>query len=180
MAVSGLGIGRLAGAAGLAWLTILVLANGIAMPSGLLLNALHLVDLVFHEAGHVLFGFFGRFLGVLGGSLNQVLVPAVCTAVFVARRQPASAAVPLFWAGQSLTDVAVYVADGRAMALPLLADGLLHDWNFILGHLGLLHHAETLGRATFALGALTMLASVALLALTAFPRVLFSESRSPG
>jgi len=35
----------------------------------------------------VIFGFFGRFIGVLGGSLNQVLVPAVCTAVFLARQQ---------------------------------------------------------------------------------------------
>jgi len=29
----------------------------------------------------------------------------------------------LFWTGQSLADVAVYVADGRAMALPLLPTG---------------------------------------------------------
>jgi hypothetical protein len=46
--------------------------------------------------------------------------------------------VTLVWTGPSLADVAVYVADGRAMALPLLAEGLIHDWNFILGRLGLL------------------------------------------
>ena len=127
-------VGRLVGLVVLALLTVLVLANGLAMPSGAILNFLHLIDLVFHEAGHVIFGFFGRFIGVLGGSLNQVLVPAVGTAVFLARQQYASAAVTLFWTGQSLADVAVDVADGRAMALPLLADGLIHDWNFILGH----------------------------------------------
>src|SRR6266404_7056028 len=89
-------------------------------------------------------------LAVLGGSLNQVLVPAVCTAVFLTRQQYGSAAVTLFWVGQNLADVAVYIADGRAMALPLLAEGLIHDWNFILGRLGLLYRAESLGRLTFA------------------------------
>jgi hypothetical protein len=168
---------RLVGLAVLATLTLLVLANGIAMPSGAILNFLHLIDLVFHEAGHVIFALFGRFIAVLGGSLNQVLVPAVCTGVFLARAQYGSAAVTLFWTGQSLADVAVYVADGRAMALPLLAEGLIHDWNFILGTLGLLRAAEALGRLTWALGALAMLAALALLGWDAWTHMLSSQTR---
>jgi hypothetical protein len=85
--------------------------------------------------------------------------------------------VTLFWTGQNLADVAVYVADGRTMALPLLGDGLIHDWNFILGTLGLLHAAESLGRLTFGLGALTMLAALALLAWDAWTHMLSSETR---
>jgi hypothetical protein len=173
-------LGRLTGAAVLSVLTVMVLVNGLALPSGAAVGVLHALDLVFHEAGHVLFGFFGRFLGVVGGSLTQVLVPAICAATFLVRGQIASAAAPLFWMGQSLADVAVYVADGRAMALPLLADGLIHDWNYILGTLGLLYRAEALGVATFALGAIVMLASVGLLVLDAFPRVLSSWPRSGG
>src|SRR5213083_3470699 len=171
-------MGRLIGLAVLAGLTILVLANGLTLPSGIILNFLHLINLVFHEAGHVIFGFFGRFVAVLGGSVNQVLVPAVCTGVFLARRQYGSAAVTLFWTGESLADVAVYVADGRAMALPLLADGLIHDWNFILGRLGLLYAAESLGRLTFGLGALAMLAALGLLGWTAWTRMLSSQARN--
>ncbi len=167
-------VGRLVGLVVLAILTALVLANGIAMPSGVLLNFLHMIDLVSHEAGHVVFGFFGQFLGILGGSLNQVLVPAACTGVFLARGQRGSASATLFWTGQSLADVAVYVADGRAMALPLLAEGLIHDWNFILGRLGLLHSAERLGALTFGLGALAMLGALALLAWDTWTRVLSS------
>jgi len=170
--------GRLAGLAALTVLTALVLSNGLALPSGVIPNFLHLVDLVFHEAGHVIFGFFGRFVAVLGGSLNQVLIPMLCTAVFVWRTQLASAAVMLFWTGQSICDVAVYVADGRALALPLLAEGLIHDWNFILGTLGLLNAAESLGRLTFALGALTMLAALVLLAWDAWTHMLSSETRN--
>jgi hypothetical protein len=170
--------GRVIGVVALTVLTCVVLANGIAMPSGVLLNFMHMIDLVFHEAGHVIFGFFGRFIAILGGSLNQVLVPALCAAVFLVRRQSGGAAVALFWTGQSLADVAVYVADGRAMALPLLADGLIHDWNFLLGTLGLLPRAEALGRLTFGLGALTMLAGPALLGYDAWTRMLSSEARS--
>jgi hypothetical protein len=176
--VSGDVAGRLVGLAVLAALTGLVLANGLAMPSGAILNFLHLINLVFHEAGHVIFGFFGRFIAVLGGSLNQVLIPAICTAVFVRRNELGAAAATLFWTGESLVDVAVYVADGRAMALPLLADGGTHDWNFILGNLGLLRAAESLGRLTFGLGALTMLAALALLGWDAWTRVLSSETRN--
>jgi len=170
--------GRLVGLIVLTALTGLVFANGLAMPSGAILSFLHLINLVFHEAGHVIFGFFGRFIAILGGSLNQVLIPAICTAVFVHRKQLGSAAVTLFWTGESLVDVAVYVADGRAMALPLLADGVTHDWNFILGNLGLLSSAESLGRLTFGLGALAMLAALALLGWDAWIRVLSSETRN--
>jgi len=49
--------------------------------------------------------------------------------------------------------------------LPLLAEGLIHDWNDILGRLGLLGSAETVGRLIFGAGALVMLAALLLLAL---------------
>lgn len=146
-------------------LTLKVLAHGLAMPQGGVLGFLHGVDLIFHEAGHVIFGFFGEFMGIAGGSLNQVLIPLVATIAFLRTRQVASAAVTLCWTGQSLADVAVYAADGRAMAVPLLAEGLIHDWNWILGRLGLLGSAETVGRFMFGLGALTMLAALGLLGL---------------
>jgi len=110
------------------------------------LGLVHMVDLVFHEAGHVIFRIFGVFVGTLGGSLNQVLVPAVCTGYFLWHRQPAAAAVTLFWTGESVVDVAIYVADGRDMKLPLLAEGLTHDWNWILSELSLRNQAEPIGR----------------------------------
>ena len=146
-------------------LTWKVVAQGLSLSNGGLLAFIHGIDLVFHEAGHVIFGFFGEFLAVLGGSLTQVLMPLIATAAFLRTRQWASAAVTLFWTGQSLTDVAVYAADGRARALPLLAEGLIHDWSYILGRLGLLQSAETVGRLLFTLGALTMLAALSLLGL---------------
>lgn len=162
LALAGRGLG-LAVLAVLAW-KVLTRPMGVG-DAGSLLGFFHGVDLIFHEAGHVIFGLFGQFPGVLGGSLMQVLVPTVCAGSFLWRGQYASASAPLFWTGESLTDLAIYVADGRAMRLPLLADGLIHDWNWLLGRLGLLQQAEALGRFTFALGALTVLAALAMLAL---------------
>jgi len=157
--------GRAVGLLLLLWVAFRVLGQGVTLAPGGPVTFLHGVNLVFHEAGHVIFGFFGRFVAVLGGSLNQVLIPAVCVIAFLHTRQRASAAVALFWTGQSLADVAVYAADGRAMALPLLAEGLIHDWNYLLGVTGLLHRAETIGRLMFGAGALLMLGALAFLAL---------------
>jgi hypothetical protein len=127
---------------------------------------LHLVHLPFHEAGHVFLMPFGRFLSVLGGSLFQVAIPLLCGAVFLLKnRDPFAASVTLWWAGQSLMDLAPYVADARALRLPLLgghtgAEVEGHDWEYLLGTLGLMNHDVTLGRLCFALGALTMLAAL--------------------
>jgi hypothetical protein len=44
---------------------------------------LHLPNLVFHEAGHLLMLPFGQFMSVLGGSLFQLLVPLMCAGAFV-------------------------------------------------------------------------------------------------
>lgn len=158
-------ISRAIGLVILVALTIMVVARGLTPASGGLLAFVHLIDLVFHEAGHVIFGLFGRFLGMLGGSLNQVLVPALCTGYFLWHARPAAAAVTLAWAGESLADVAIYVADGRDMALPLLAEGLTHDWNWILSELSLRNQAPMLGRVVLVLAILVMVAAVALLAV---------------
>ncbi len=119
------------------------------------------VDLVFHEAGHVFFGFFGEFIGILGGSLMQVLTPAGIVAYFVWHRQPYSAAVTLFWVAQSLFNVSVYVKDARARVLPLLGgEDTLHDWNYILARLNLLRWDQALGNVVYAVGLVTLGVSV--------------------
>jgi hypothetical protein len=157
--VSGAVLGRAAGLLALLVLGAMVLARGLTPPESGVVAFLHLVNLVFHEAGHVIFGVLGRFLGSLGGSLNQVLIPAICAGYFVWHRRPAAAAVMLFWAGESVTDVAIYVADGRDMALPLLAEGLIHDWNWILSELSLRNQARPIGLAVFGIGLALMAAA---------------------
>lgn len=148
----------------LAWET---LRRGLTpAPSGTLLGILDGANFIFHEAGHVLFMFFGEFLQILGGSLTQVAIPALCAAYFLFRGQAASAAAALFWAGESATHVAIYVADARRMALPLHGgESVIHDWNYLLGRLGLIAQANTAGQLVFAVGAITILSALGLLAL---------------
>jgi hypothetical protein len=119
------------------------------------------VDLVFHEAGHVIFGFFGEFIGVLGGSLMQVLIAAIVVVYFFARRQPYSAAITLFWVAQNLFNISVYVKDARTRALPLLGgEDTLHDWGYILGKLNMLLWDRAIGNLIYAIGLLALAASV--------------------
>jgi hypothetical protein len=146
-------------------LGLMIAGRGLTPSASGVLAFVHLIDLVFHEAGHVIFGFVGQFVGMLGGSLTQVLIPAICTGHFLWHGRTAADAVTLFWTGESLVDVAIYVADGRDMALPLLAEGLVHDWNWILSELSLRDHAPALGRAVFLAGVSVLAAAVALLAV---------------
>jgi hypothetical protein len=139
-----------------------VIARGITFESqGFLLAILDGANLIFHEAGHVLFSPFGDFLQYLGGSLMQILIPAICGAYFWLHQQRSASAVTLFWTGESLTNVAIYVADARRMELPLIGGD--HDWNYLLGRLNLLNQAESLGRFVFVLGVITILFSLGFL-----------------
>lgn len=152
----------------MAYLTWRVIAGGLAYPrpSGLL-TILDGANFIFHEAGHFIFIFFGEFMAVLGGSLNQVLIPAVFTAYFFYHRQRGSGCVTLFWAGQSITGVAIYAADARVMRLPLHGgEGpAVHDWHRLLTWTGLLESATAVGGLFFAVAVLTMIAALVLLAL---------------
>jgi hypothetical protein len=127
---------------------------------------LHLIDLPFHEAGHVLLAPFGEFMTVLGGSLFQVAIPIVCAIAFVRRSDWFSAAVCSWWAGASLVDLGPYMADARALQLPLIggatgAEVYGHDWEYILTRLGWLHLDRAIGMGVHALGSMVMLAAFA-------------------
>lgn len=126
---------------------------------------LHLPDLVFHEAGHVIFSPLGQFMTVLGGSLMQFLVPVILAGAFVRQHQPFSATVCAWWAGQNLVDLSPYIADARALRLVLLggqtgAEVEGHDWEFILTQLGALHLDRSFGLWAHYGGVLIMAASI--------------------
>ena len=75
---------------------------------------LHPVDLVFHEAGHVVFRPFGNFMTMLGGSLGQLLMPLICFLVLLIKtRDTFGACVALWWFGQNFMDLAPYINDAR-------------------------------------------------------------------
>jgi hypothetical protein len=127
---------------------------------------LHLPNLVFHEAGHILFSPFGRFMTVLGGSLMQVLVPLVCAGAFLWQtHDPFAASVAIWWAGENLIDVAPYINDARDLQLVLLGgytgsevEG--HDWEYLLNAMGIAYRDHAIASTVQAIGVATMMAAL--------------------
>ncbi len=122
---------------------------------------LHMINLPFHEAGHIIFSPLGRFMTILGGSLMQVLVPIVCAlALYFQNEDPFGAALCAWWTGENLLDLAPYINDARALNLMLLGgpanavEG--HDWEAILTSLGWLHLDHTLANSAHLAGAALM------------------------
>lgn len=126
---------------------------------------LHIVYTPLHEAGHMLFMLFGRFMTVAGGSLFQIIVPAVFFGYFVYHKKPFSAAIVLFWVGQSFNDVYVYANDAVVMELPLLSgvtgsEGGFHDWNYLLTETGLLNKTPLVAKIIRFAGNLIIIAAI--------------------
>ena len=127
---------------------------------------MHDVNLVFHEAGHVIFWPFGRFVTVLGGTLNQWLIPSVVLYAFLFKtRDTFGATIGLWWLGQSFMDAAPYINDARAGRLILLGGTTgrdqpgYHDWENILGDLEWLEYDHAIAGMINAIGVILMLLS---------------------
>lgn len=129
---------------------------------------LHLVNLPFHEAGHIVFRPFGTFITSLGGTLGQLLMPSICMGVLLLKtRDPFGASVALWWVGENFLDIAPYMNDARAGQLPLLGGNFghsapygFHDWQYLLTESGLLQYDHVLAKAAFAMGSVIMLLSM--------------------
>lgn len=128
---------------------------------------LDLVDLPIHETGHLIFRPLGEFMMVTGGSLFQVIMPAAFVGYFAWHGKPFSAAIVLFWVGQSILNVCVYAADAKVMQIVLISgftgtEGSFHDWNYLLSRTGLLSSTPLVAGMIRAAGTLAIAAAAAL------------------
>ena len=129
----------------------------------------HMINLPFHEFGHILFRPFGRLMTSLGGSITQVLMPVICLAVFLIKtRDTFAASFALWWTGQNFMDLAPYINDARSLTLPLLGGNTgrtspygFHDWEFILREVGLVRYDHLLANFSYKLGSLLMICAFA-------------------
>lgn len=116
------------------------------------------VDLPIHETGHLLFRPFGEFMMFAGGSIFQVLMPAVFVGYFIWNGKPYSAAIVLFWVGQNFINIHIYASDAVNMNLPLVGGGE-HDWNYLLSETGLLQSTQTIAKIFRFIGTIIILAA---------------------
>lgn len=119
-------------------------------------------NLAIHEAGHLVFYALGFFAHMIGGSFAQLLIPLLLTWYFYAQRDWYAVAFGVFWTGQSLVNVSVYIGDARTQDLPLvqMSEAALHDWNWILSQLGLLHFDKVISTVGYTFAFVLMLAGL--------------------
>ena len=115
------------------------------------------VNLIFHEAGHVIFSIFGNFPGLIGGCLLEALVPLIATIHFLKQRQFFSTAFGCWWLSTALLSISIYAADAEERVLPLITrDVSTHDWYNILSRFDLLSYDYLFGYFFWLLSALSI------------------------
>jgi hypothetical protein len=123
-----------------------------------------LANLIVHEGGHNLFGWFGPMIGLWGGTLLQWLVPFLLAVYFFTQRETAGFVFCLFFFFENWLYTATYMADARAMVLPLVTTGdpefARHDFNAIFSSLGVLDYDTTIAAVVRTLGWCGMIAVV--------------------
>lgn len=115
-----------------------------------------------HEFGHLLFAFFGEFMTVAGGSLNQLLIPVGAGVLLYHYRDYFGIAVAGTWLSSSLLDLARYIGDARAQELDLVGFGEdpQHDWTWLLGQFNALGSDTRIAGITRGVGLVVLLASL--------------------
>ena len=94
---------------------------------------------------------------IAGGSLFQVIMPALFVGYFLYLTKFYSAALVLFWVGESILNVSVYAGDSLALQLPLLGgEDSFHDWNYLLSTLNLMPATAKIAGAIRLLGTIVI------------------------
>ena len=117
-----------------------------------------------HEGGHLLFHYFGTTIGVAGGTFLQLLVPFALAAYFAHHHETQGVAFCSFFFFEQFLPIATYMADARAMQLPLLTVGdsiyVIHDWNYLFTKLGVLPYDTAIANSVRFLGWIGMIGVV--------------------
>ncbi len=105
------------------------------------------LNLGIHELGHLLCMPFGQTMHIAGGTLVEVLAPFLAMLNFLRQRDYFAVSLCFCWLSTILFEVAMYVSDARARALPLVSpfsfgEDIIHDWSYLLGNAGILQQDQ--------------------------------------
>lgn len=112
-------------------------------------------NLLIHELGHIVFGLFGITIGFAGGTIFQVMLPICSFFIFLKQKDYFAISFSSMWLGTNMFNIARYIADAESQILPLISMGTgepIHDWNYLLGHFGLLQNTMEIANGVYALG----------------------------
>jgi hypothetical protein len=149
-------LGNAAGMAGCVVLGWFAFVRGARVP------LLGLVDLGFHELGHLLTYPFPDVMTAMMGSVTQVAVPLGVALYFLfLRKDRLAGGLCLAWAATSPQDASVYIADAPTQSLPLLGEGI-HGWAFVLGRWHAIDRPAPIGTGVKAFGLAMLFAGFAI------------------
>jgi hypothetical protein len=121
--------------------------------------------LIIHEAGHTFFGITGsRTLMILGGSLNELILPCILIVFFIINRYYRWTQFGLYFLGSAWLSIAFYAADGSQRQLPLIGNlgSESHDWGNLLSKWDLLQYDTHIAAVMVFTGGLCYLVAVLL------------------
>lgn len=118
------------------------------------------IDLFIHEGGHGVFKIFGQFIYFLGGSLMQVILPVTAIVVLLRTSGPRTLLATLYWLGQNLIDVSIYIDDAPKQQLTLISRHAMHDWRWLCGYMGNLDSAEDIAAVVSFLGTMALVTAL--------------------
>jgi hypothetical protein len=96
-------------------------------------------NLLFHEAGHPIVGLLSQRLETYGGTIRALGFPLGVGISFWKKEDAAGLAASWILVFENWINIARYMADARALQLPLVGGGD-HDWNTILSRWDLLQY----------------------------------------
>lgn len=119
--------------------------------------------LIVHEAGHTFFSIFGsRILTIIGGSLNEILLPLLIVIFTIFNRYKKGTQFALYLLGSAWFSVAFYAADGGQRQLPLIGNlgKESHDWYNLLIHFNLLDSDASIALVFVIIGSTLYIAAI--------------------
>lgn len=116
-------------------------------------------NLLFHEAGHPIIGLFSSRLETYGGTVGQLVFPVALAVSFWRKGNALAFGASVIWFFENWLNIARYMADARALELPLLGGD--HDWNTIFTRWNILQYDLDIAGAVKFLAWLGMAAACA-------------------
>lgn len=116
--------------------------------------------LIVHEAGHTFFGLFGsRFLGILGGTLFEIMLPFLIFVYGWWNRNRIVGQLGLLLTAFAWIESAAYAADALARRMPLIGDlpKSAHDFYNLFSMNGVLEHHMTFAWGMYWIGILVLI-----------------------
>jgi len=121
----------------------------------IILSGLYFVEFGVHEVSHVITSFLPPIMTAAAGSIGEITFTVlIVVAALKAKSSYFAAIFGSLWVMLAMNSVGIYMADARAMQLPLVSFGenTKHDWHFVFGQLGWLNSDTVIGGTVRVLG----------------------------